>query len=54
MTTVPVAVRLDDIERRLHRLEHQITMLERLDTELKQIERLVGNLKFEVEEMQEA
>lgn len=54
MTTVPVAVRLDDIERRLDRLEHQITMLERLDTELKQIERLVGNLKFEVEEMQEA
>ncbi|HEX9611721.1 MAG TPA: hypothetical protein VF978_07510 [Gemmatimonadales bacterium] len=54
MTTIPVTVRLDEIERRLDRLERQIAALERLPAELQQIERVVGSLKYEVEEMQEA
>jgi hypothetical protein len=54
MTTVPIAVRLDEIERRLDALERQVVALERLAGELHQIERVVGDLKIEVEEMQEA
>jgi hypothetical protein len=54
MKTNTVTAHLDDVERRLKVLERKIAALERLAAELRPLGKVIGDLKFEVEEMQEA
>ena len=54
MTTGRIAARLDDIERRLDALERHIAALEQVSAEVRRLERVAGDLKFELEQMQEA
>lgn len=54
MNTQPITGRLEEIDRRLDALERKISALERFGVEFEQLARTIGDLKYEVEQMQEA
>jgi hypothetical protein len=54
MTITDLAVRMAAIERRLLAVEDSIQALERHTTEMDALKKMVGDLKFEIEDMQEA
>jgi hypothetical protein len=45
--------RIADIEQRLEHLEHRVKALEGLAVDLTLLKTMVGDLKFEIEQMQE-
>lgn len=53
MTLEHVLMHLQDVERRLDELERRIEGLEHFPVDLEGLREAVGNLKYEVEEMQE-
>lgn len=54
MRPTSTIARFEELARRLDTLEHRIAALERLPEELTRIARTAGELKFELEQMQEA
>jgi uncharacterized coiled-coil protein SlyX len=54
MTITDLAVRMTALERRLAEVEANVAALERHLPELEALKKMVGDLKFEIEDMQEA
>ena len=54
MNTQQLQARLAALERRLDQIERRMKALDHRTADLESLKQMVGNLKFEVEQMQEA
>lgn len=54
MKTRELQARVDAIEQRIEQLEHRLKAMEGQAVELQLIKTQIGDLKFEIEQMQEA